>query len=308
MASNLRKYKYDGPSNTRPNASAGQATAGRCEKTPTSRPESKMDTAELKADILLSLRADIAGVIRSELKDALAEDFDFIKSELKEVKSEIANNTAVIRSEIDKMKTTISDMEEGLSTWTGEVTALQATVAELKMEVASLKEKSEDMEGRMRRCNVRIVGVAEEPGSSSTASVSKILKEVLHLDKDILVDRSHRGLAPRKANGKPRVIVAKLHYYQDCVDVLRRAREQGPLRYKGELVAIFPDYTASVAKARSAFNDVRNLLRGRRDIRYGVLFPARLRISYNGDNKEFLDPEKAMAYVKNTIPTAEAAN
>lgn len=112
----------------------------------------------------------------------------------------------------------------------------------------------------MRRCNVRIVGVAEEPGSCSTDSVSKLLKEVLRLDKDILVDRSHRGLAPRKPNGKPWVIVAKLHYCQDCIEVLRRAREGGPLRYKGDPVAIFPDYTTNVAKARAAFNNVRNLL------------------------------------------------
>lgn len=151
------------------------------------------------------------------------------------------------------------------------------------------------------------MGVAEEPGSGSTAAVSKLLKEVLHLEKEILVDRSHRGLTPGKPNGKPWVIVAKLHYYQDCVDVLRRAREQGLLRYNGEPVAIFRDYTTRVARARAAFNNVRNLLRGRRDISYGILFPAQLRISYNGVDMEFLDLGKALAYVKDTIPTAAEA-
>lgn len=82
--------------------------------------------------------------------------------------------------------------------------------------------------------------------------------------------------------------------------MLRRAREGGPLRYKGDPVAIFPDYTASIVKAR-----VRNLLRGRQEICYGIMFPAQLCISYNGDNKDFLDPEKAMAYVKTIIPAAE---
>lgn len=211
------------------------------------------------------------------------------------------NNTAAVHAEIDNMKAAITDVETGISSWSDEITSLQATVAELKTELANLKEKNDDLEGRMRRCNVRIVGIPEETGSSSTVAVSKLLKEVLNLEKDILIDRSHRGLMPKKPNGKPRVIVAKLHYYQDCVKVLRRAREQGPLRYKGEPIAIFPDYTASVARARAAFNDVRNLLRGRRDVRYGLMFPARLRISYKGDNKEFLVPEKAMAYVKSTI-------
>ncbi|KAL0147726.1 hypothetical protein M9458_056965, partial [Cirrhinus mrigala] len=50
----------------------------------------------------------------------------------------------------------------------------------------------------------------------SIVAVSKLLKEVLSLEKDILIDRSHRSLTPKKPNGKPRVIIAKLHYYQDC--------------------------------------------------------------------------------------------
>ena len=305
MATKLRKYKYSGSTSARPEATAVRGDKFSGEQT--IEPEPEMDSEGLKADIISSLKTDLSVIIRAELKNALTDDFNFVKNELKEVKVEIANSTAAIRSDMDNMKTAISDMEGGLSTWSGEVTALQATVAELKTELANLREKTDDMEGRMRRCNVRIVGVAEEPGSSSIASVSALLKEVLRLDKDILVDRSHRGLAPRKPNGKPRVIVAKLHYYQDCIDVLRRAREGGPLRYKGDPVAIFPDYTAGVAKARAAFNNVRSLLRGRQEIRYGIIFPARLRISYNGDNKEFLDPEKAMAYVKTIIPSAEIA-
>ncbi|KAL0147731.1 hypothetical protein M9458_056970 [Cirrhinus mrigala] len=193
---------------------------------------------------------------------------------------------------MDNMKTAIRIVKEG------------TIVAELKTELASLKKKNDDLEGRMRRCNVRIAGIPEETGWSSIVAVSKLLKEVLSLEKDTLIDRSHRSLTPKKPNGKPRVIIAKLHYYQDCVEVLR---EQGPLRYKGEAIAIFPDYTASVARAWAAFNDVRNLLRGKRDVRYGIMFPARFQISYKVDSKEFLDPEKAMAYVKSMIQNEETA-
>lgn len=52
-----------------------------------------MDISGLKSKIHLSLKADISAVIKSELKNALAEDFDFLKSELKAVKTEIINNT-----------------------------------------------------------------------------------------------------------------------------------------------------------------------------------------------------------------------
>lgn len=305
MASKLRKFKYSDTSSGRPNAPATSVTTVASDSSLSTRAMSTTETAALKADIITSLRADISAAIKSELKNALADDFNFIRSELQEVKSEIANSAASTRSEMDAMKSTISDVENGLSTWSDEVVTLQTTVAGLKAEMANMKERCEDMEGRMRRCNIRIVGIPEEPGSCSTTSVSRILKDVLHLQKDILVDRSHRGFGPRKPNGKPRVVIAKLHYFQDCVDVLRRARESGPLKYNGAPVAIFPDYTASVAKARAAFNEVRGLLRGRQGVRFGILFPARLRISFKGDDKEFQDPATAMAYVKSTIARAE---
>lgn len=260
-----------------------------------------MDTADLKAQILLSLKSDITAVIKEELRNALSEDFNFLKTELQAVRSEIANSTAATRTEIDQMKANMKDMESGLSVWSDEVTKLQTTVTSVQKELTDLRGKCEDMEGRMRRCNIRILGVPEEPGSSSTTSVSKLLKEVLKLDKDIVVDRSHRSLAPKRQDGKPRPIIAKLHYYQDCTNILRRARTQSPLRFNGEPVAIFPDFTTTVARARAAFTEVRKLLHNQQGVRFGILYPARLRITYNGQDKEFLDPSKAMAYVKNNI-------
>ena len=125
-------------------------------------------------------------------------------------------------------------MERGLSACSDEVTSLQASVRKLEAEVANLQEKCFDMEGRMRRSNIRILNVAEGQGSSSPAAVSKLLKEALRMDKEVLVDRSHRGLQPQRPGGKPRAIVAKLHYYQDCIEILRRAREAGPLRFRGD--------------------------------------------------------------------------
>ena len=82
--------------------------------------------------------------------------------------------------------------------------------------------------------------------------------------------------------------------------VLCRAREEGLLQCKGGPVAIFPDHTGSVTKARAMFNNVRNLLQGGQEIRYGITFPARLRTSYNGNNKDFLDPKRANAYARGT--------
>ncbi|KAL0185492.1 hypothetical protein M9458_021189 [Cirrhinus mrigala] len=310
MATNLRKFQYTGAANTRPNTAGSHTatnTAARASppqlRSANAKPE--MDAKSLKSEILLSLKTEISAVIKSEMKNTLADDFDFLKNELQALKAEVKNNTAAIHSEIDQVKTTVRDMETGLSAWSDEVVTLRNTVNSLKTEVAELRDKCEDMEGRARRCNIRILGVPETPGSNSTTSVSKLLREALQLDKDVLIDRSHRSLAPRKPGGKPRAIVAKLHYYQDCVEVLNRARTRAPLRYDGESIAILPDYTTRVAKARAAFTEVRKLLHNRQNVRFGILFPARLRVTHNGEEKEFTDAEKAMTYVRNHIIPAE---
>ena len=92
---------------------------------------------------------DISAVIRSEVKNALAEEFSSLKRELKEVKAETVNNTTALRTEMDAIKHNISDVEVGLSSWSDEVKALQSVVTGLKTEVTELEEKCDDMERRM---------------------------------------------------------------------------------------------------------------------------------------------------------------
>jgi len=153
----------------------------------------------------------------------------------------------------------------------------------------------------MQRMRLRILNVPETPDSSTPTAVSKLLREVLKIDKDVLIDRFHRGLQPRSQDSKPRVIMAKVHYYQDCADILRRARESGVLRFRGTDISIFPDYPPSVWQARSAFSEVRQLLCGRDGVKYVLLYPARFRIRYNGTEKRFQNSGEAMAYVKTRI-------
>ncbi|KAK7896685.1 hypothetical protein WMY93_022010 [Mugilogobius chulae] len=322
MAANLRKYKYSGPAGSRPNTASDSsaskkgntapppptpaATVG--DVAPAAPPESvspppdfvsdpEDSVADFKTEVLLALKADISAVIKAEMKAAIAEDFSFLKRELAAVKV----NTASLRTDLDQVQADVKDIGGGLSTWSDEVVTLQATVNKLKSELGELRGKCEDMEGRMRRCNVRILGVPEGPDSSSAGAVSKMLQLVLQLDKEPMVDRSHRSPGQRIPGGRPRVIVAKLHYYQECADVLRRARSRGQLHFKDVPITILPDYTPGVAKAGAAFTDVRRLLRDRQGVRYGLLFPARLRITHGEEDKVFVDSEAAMSYVKEKI-------
>uniref|UniRef100_A0AAR2JRM7 L1 transposable element RRM domain-containing protein n=1 Tax=Pygocentrus nattereri TaxID=42514 RepID=A0AAR2JRM7_PYGNA len=302
MANNLRKYKYtDKPATSK---TSGGTPSNKTSSTSEMDEQVKQQTGmmtDIKTELLLSVKAEMTKLFQTEFKSIMAEEFNGVKSELQAVRQEIASNTSALRSDLDLIRTTVSDMERGLSGCSDDITELQNTVRKLEENVQSLQEKCLDMEGRMRRSNIRLLNVAEVDGSSTPTSVSKLIKEVLKMDKDVLIDRSHRTLQVKRADGKPRAIVAKLHYYQDCVEILRLARESGPLQHKGSTILIFPDYPPSIARARSAFNEVRKLLRGWDGVHYGLLYPARLRITYKGKDKQFQDAIEAMAYVKDNI-------
>lgn len=232
MATNLRKGKHSSFAAARPDTASEQTIAKAGSSAPPSPSRGEADALSLKSDILAAIKTDISVVIKSEIKEALAEEFTFIKGELQAVRAEVANGTMLLRADLDHVKQSVKEVEDGLSTWSDEVVTLRTTVLELKEEVDGLKKKCDDMEGRMRRCNLRIIGAPETPESSSTEAVAKLLAEVLQMDKAPLIDRVHRTGSGSKSGDKPRVIVAKLHYYQECVEILRRARSRGPLRFK----------------------------------------------------------------------------
>lgn len=238
------------------------------------------------------------------MKNALADAFAAFTKEIQDAKTEINRNTTAIRVEVDNMKANVTTIEEGLSTWSDHVVEMQGKAAALETQVSKLIEKNEDLEGRMRRGNIRIIGVPEVHGSSAPQAISSLLKEVFQMDKDIQVDCSHRSLTQRRPGGRPRAIIAKLSSEGDALDIVSRARNTGgKLRYRGNPISILPDYTARVVKARAAFTDVRKILRDRPGVRYGIFYPTRLRITFNYVEQEFVDADKAMDLRKSKHPS-----
>lgn len=277
-----------------PQASASEPLAQDVEPSP--------DTDALKLELLSSLKEDIAGIIKKELQEVLGDALAPIKVELQSVKSQLANDRAATDAKLAKLTGTLGDVEEALSGYTDDMSSMKTTVERLTAKVTMLEDKCEDLESRSRRSNIRIIGVEEGPGTCSPTAVAALLKEAFSLDKEPLVDRSHRTLQPKpKPGDRPRAIVCRLHYYSDCVNILRRARELQRIKVGNMTLSVFPDYTAKVARARAAFNEVKRLLRGIEGVRFGLFHPAQLRITYQGAEKKFTSPEDAKEYVKSLI-------
>ncbi|KAK7922547.1 hypothetical protein WMY93_009449 [Mugilogobius chulae] len=116
-----------------------------------------------------------------------------------------------------------------------------------------------------------------------------MLKGMLSLNFVPTLDRAHRGLRPPPGDGEPpRVIVVKFHYFQEREEVFRKAASSAPLLLHGKRISIFPDYTDAVARRRAAFKEAKRLLRDCTGVKFGILFPAVLRITTStGENKRF---------------------
>ncbi|KAJ8358127.1 hypothetical protein AAFF_G00031440 [Aldrovandia affinis] len=130
--------------------------------------------------------------------------------------------------------------------------------------------------------------------------------ELLGLDEKPLLDRAHRTLRSRPREGEPpRPFVIRVHFFHVRNDMLKRSGDASPLLYKGRRVSIFPDYTTAVAKKRASFGDVKRQLRACPGVKYGLIYPAVLRLTLpDSSTHRFEDPAVAADFIKNRVKKA----
>lgn len=122
---------------------------------------------------------------------------------------------------------------------------------------------------------------------------------MLSLSEPPLIDQAHRINRPKpKPEDLPPPFILRLHYYHVHEEILHGAREKNNLEYQGQKVLIFPDFPPSVVKQRAAFTKVREMLRGRSDVRYELIYLVRLIVTHGGVKVCFTDPKGAQDYVK----------
>lgn len=251
--------------------------------------------------MLDSLKGDICGKI-----DLLSSD---LRAEISSVREELKHSIEPIQQKLSSHDQAIGDLERTCTDHGDLLATLGPAVSTLKAQVKTLADKCEDLEGRARMNNLRLIGVPEGvEGARPTEFVAQLLKDSLRLDEVPLLDRAHRTLRPKPKEGEqPRPIVIRVHFLHVRNDILRRAGEtsrNSPLLYQGKRLLIFPDYTSSVAKKRAAFVDVKRRLHSCPDVKFGLRFPAVLRISLpDGATHSFEDPVAAMDFVKANIGT-----
>ncbi|XP_062382893.1 uncharacterized protein LOC134070525 [Sardina pilchardus] len=165
------------------------------------------------------------------------------------------------------------------------------------------EEKGLDLESRSRRQNIRLIGIEEgKEGNNPRQFCAAALKEILDLEDTPRLDRGHRSLAPKPRDGeRPRPFIIRVHHGDVKDRILRVSSQKKQLFYNEKRVHIFPDFAPEVAKKRAAFAEARQLLKGIKDVKFGLRFPAIFRVTFKGEEKSFTNPELAVSYIKDNI-------
>lgn len=245
----------------------------------------------------------------SSLVQELEKSRESLAAELKTyLSTSLDTSLAPIQASLDTIRTTldshtqkIATMESTLTTHSDELTERTTRLDQLEKANAALVSKTEDLENRSRRQNLRIVGLPEGvEGGSPLDFVSQLLHNVIGEDifpKPPELDRAHRTPAPKPAQGQRS---------RDKERVLRWARSQkGDIKFKDNRILFFPDMSASLAKQRAAFQDIKVKLHNA-GIMFALRHPARLCITVDGNKHHFDTADAAEAFYKQLKPSATA--
>ncbi|RXN37569.1 LINE-1 type transposase domain-containing 1 [Labeo rohita] len=205
---------------------------------------------------------------------------DLLISELTKQRISIRDDiSALIQESIGPLQSSVNALRESVEgfqscltateTLAGEnfekVSAAENAIKTLQTQNASLLDRIEDLENRSRRANLRIVNVPEgsENGKDPVTFVAELLLEMTGtevFDNPPTLERAHRSPGQKPADGrKPCPFVVCFHRFQEKERLLRWTR-QHEMKYKGNLVRIYQDLSATLSRKRSSYNGIKQSL------------------------------------------------
>lgn len=248
------------------------------------------------------LPADLAKLHTVLLSDLAQQTDSLLKKALGEALAPISASLELVKSSLDSHEERIHDMEEGLNGHSDRIEAIETTCTALLAENERLKNKVEDLENRSRRSNLRVVGIPEHmEGPDTVKFMTEFFEEILGKDffpHPLIISRAHRvGPKPTADSGasskRPRIFLVLFHAFQNKHRIITRKREQ--LFFRGHKVFFHEDVSAELGKKQAAFKEVKSLLY-KKNGRFALIYPARLRVLHDGQTLFFETPEKAREF------------
>lgn len=88
--------------------------------------------------------------------------------------------------------------------------------------------------------------------------------------------------------------MAKLHYCRDCVEIFTVNTQRRPKELQRVGHVHLSRLLPQVARVKAAFMEAKWFLWDKTGVQYGLLYPAKLRVTHRGKDKMFVDPMKEM--------------
>ena len=246
-------------------------------------------------------------------KDQLGAEFAKQRTTLREdVSLLIQESIKPLQALLDSLQTTVNTFQQRLTSVesvTGDnferVCAVESTIKTLQTQNQSLLTRLDDLENRSRRANLRILHIPEgsEDGKDPVKFMSELLTQVMGPEvftSPPELERAHRSPTFRSGQGKPlRTFLVCFSRFQQKEAALRWARNH-ELRYGGTVIRMFQDHSAALAKKRAAFNGIKQALY-QKNVRFHLIYPARLRVTHGDDVLTFDSPDEAQRFYDQRI-------
>lgn len=137
--------------------------------------------------------------------DALAKAVSAIQVSIDSFREESRASIASLHTTLNALGQRITSVEEGLNGLDKRLDSVELAQASLAKVNRELKEKLSYLENYTRRQNIRIMGIKENTeGMKPTEFIANLLMELFGEDNfqiSLPVDRAHRSLAPKPAEG-----------------------------------------------------------------------------------------------------------
>uniref|UniRef100_F7BM55 L1 transposable element RRM domain-containing protein n=1 Tax=Monodelphis domestica TaxID=13616 RepID=F7BM55_MONDO len=190
-----------------------------------------------------------------------------MKDEIKRMKDNLQRNSdqkekdnQKAKDEIQSLRTRVKQLESSDLTRQQDTIRQNKKNEKIEENVKHLIHKTDDLENRSRRDNLRIIGLPEDHNKRKSLDIilEEIIQEncpeILEQEGKVEIERIHRS--PPVFNPQlttPRNVIAKFKNNQIKEQVLQAAKKK-PFRYHGNMVRITQDLSASTLKDRKAWN------------------------------------------------------
>ncbi|CAI5677409.1 unnamed protein product [Oreochromis niloticus] len=200
--------------------------------------------------------------------------------------TEVKQNVAANATRVAEAENRIMSAEE----------RLEKSVADLSnamKRISYLEAKTDDLENRGRRKNLRLFGLREgaEGQRPLLEFIREMLPRLLETDRSFIIERAHRTLAPPKPNQHRAVLIRFLNF-QDREFVFRSTKHSN-IEHDGNKLFFAQDLSAETIRQRTEFNAIRKVFSDEGVFRGFQYNPCKMRILHDGKIRLFSSPKEA---------------